>query len=206
MRPGDTRVDMLQSPAPAVWLHAMFFRPESSKANGRAHVMRSLVTAVISPRRFVGEASRRQSQGMDSLGALRPLPYPVTKLAGCGHHIRELTCSTLPLQISAPALSLAAICDRLPTDVGMMALRTVTSIRTIIHCTCLCLPQRFSRAAAPPWIRYLQSGAQRIECAQFSTPLSYSSSLVLHLIAAYTIATSGHFPIAHLSFCDPFLF
>ena len=119
---------------------------------------------------------------------------------------KRKTISTLPLQISAPALSLAAICDRLPTDVGMMALRTVTSIRTIIHCTCLCLPQRFSRAAAPPWIRYLQSGAQRIECAQFSTPLSYSSSLVLHLIAAYTIATSGHFPIAHLSFCDPFLF
>ena len=126
-----------RGPAPAVrLLHAMFFRPESSKAklaNGRAHVMRSLVTAVISPRRFVGEASRGQTQGMDSLGALRPLPYPATKLAGCGHHIRELTCSTLPLQISAPALSLAAICDRLPTDVGMMALRTVTYIRTQLY-------------------------------------------------------------------------
>jgi hypothetical protein len=87
----------------------------------------------------------RTEPGNGFAGRHAPPAISCDKASGLWDHIRELTCSTLPLQISAPALSLAAICDRFPTDVCMMALRTATSIRTNVHSPCLLLPQRFFR-------------------------------------------------------------
>lgn len=53
-----------------------------------AHVMRLLVTAVISRRRFVGEASRGHSRGVDSLGIQWPLRAVVTHIS----HVNRQRC------------------------------------------------------------------------------------------------------------------
>jgi hypothetical protein len=170
--------------------------------------MRSLVTAVISPRRFVGEASRGQSKGMDSLGALCPLPCPATKLAGCG------TASGNSLvNAAAPNLGArpVACCHLRPpshrrmhdgiADRGLHScqLRTVPAVPASVVFEDCCMPTN-------------SISAERLTKDRIC-PMQHTFVVLVIPSAspdrerpAYTTATSGHFPIVHLSFCDPFLF
>ena len=201
-RPGDTRMDML--PVPSYPLSGC--TPcRAVCSSSAAHVMRLLVTAVISPRRFVGDASYWQNGNGFAGRRVPPVSSCDKEPADLWDHIREPTCQAAAPNLGT-GLSATAICDRAPADVGMMASRTDSSICAFALRSCCFFSSTVFEGCCMPTNRYLRRCTQALPIPNAVHTHRTRVLLALHLIVNNPLA--GPLPteisIAHLSAVRPF--